>query len=88
MGLCCAYIVGIIPPFIWQCTPIPFSWTFWSGDQRGKCLQVNALAWAASSINVVLDVAVIVVPIPELFKLSLTRKKKIQIISMFCVGFL
>lgn len=42
----------------------------------------------AAILNIVLDVATLCLPLWELYKLSLSRKKKIQIMLMFSVGFL
>ncbi|KAJ4414870.1 hypothetical protein N0V82_007663 [Gnomoniopsis sp. IMI 355080] len=38
-------------------------------------------------LNLVLDLAVLILPLSELWKLSMTLRKKLQILSMFCVGF-
>ncbi|KAJ4185738.1 hypothetical protein NW755_008189 [Fusarium falciforme] len=43
--------------------------------------------WMAAILNIVLDVATLCLPLWELYKLSLSRKKKIQIMLMFSVGF-
>ena len=37
-------------------------------------------------MNIVLDIIVIGVPIPELLRLSLSTKKKVYIIMMFSIG--
>lgn len=42
----------------------------------------------AAGLNLVLDVAVLILPLPELYQLSMSAKKKVQILAMFCVGFL
>lgn len=44
--------------------------------------------WMAAALNLVLDLSVLILPLPELVALSLSLRKKIQILSMFCVGFL
>ncbi|KAI0388082.1 hypothetical protein F5Y04DRAFT_286980 [Hypomontagnella monticulosa] len=72
---------------IFQCDPIPGAWKFWDGEFEAKCISINVLAWSAAAINIALDVAVIVLPLPELFKLSLSLRKRLQIIAMFAVGF-
>lgn len=42
----------------------------------------------AAALNLALDLAVLILPLTELWKLSMTLRKKLQILSMFCVGFL
>lgn len=88
MGICAAYLCATIPATIWQCTPLPYVWTSWTGETQGSCVNVFILTWCASSINILLDIIVILLPIPHILKLTLSRKKKIQIVGMFCVGLL
>lgn len=42
----------------------------------------------AAGLNLVLDLAVLILPLPELARLSMSLRKKLQILAMFCVGFL
>lgn len=72
---------------IFQCNPISGAWTFWDGETESKCLSINILGWSAAAINIALDLAVIVLPLPSLFGLSLSMRKRLQIIAMFAVGF-
>ena|ERR1700743_132082 len=88
MGFVTTFLVAILPATIFQCTPISYMWTSWTGETKGHCINVSTLTWFASSINIIQDIAVIVLPIPHLLHLSLSRKKKLQIVSMFCVGLL
>jgi len=88
MGFCVAYLFAILPATIWQCTPVSYMWTSWSGETEGHCIDVFLLTWVATSANIILDLAVILLPVPQLLKLTLSKKKKIQIVAMFCVGLL
>ncbi|KAI0889296.1 uncharacterized protein GGS22DRAFT_69641 [Annulohypoxylon maeteangense] len=72
---------------IFQCNPISGAWTFWDGETESKCISINILGWSAAAINIALDLAVIVLPLPALFGLSLSLRKRLQIIAMFAVGF-
>ncbi|CAJ2512717.1 Uu.00g008360.m01.CDS01 [Anthostomella pinea] len=73
---------------IFQCDPIPGAWLFWDGTFHGtrECLNINILGWSAAAINITLDLAVILLPMPELFMLSMSMRKKLQIVAMFAVG--
>jgi hypothetical protein len=88
MAICTAYMFATIIATIWQCTPLSYVWTGWSGETEGHCIDVFVLTWIATSLNILLDILIILLPIPHLLKLTLSRKKKIQIVSMFCVGLL
>ncbi|KAI1379617.1 hypothetical protein F4677DRAFT_464850 [Hypoxylon crocopeplum] len=82
-----AYAVTYDFLLIFQCDPIPGAWRFWDGEFEAKCISINVLGWSAAAINIALDLAVIVLPLPELFRLSLSLRKRLQIIAMFAVGF-
>jgi hypothetical protein len=70
-----------------QCHPIQGAWRSWDGTFEAKCISINILGWTAAAINILLDLAVIALPLPELFRLSMSMKKKVQIVMMFAVGF-
>jgi len=86
MGLCIAYTCSMVPTDIFQCTPISYTWTSWSGETQGHCLNIYLQAWASGILNILLDILVIVLPIPHLLGLTMSRKKKVQVVAMFSVG--
>ena len=71
-----------------QCHPIPGVWRSWDGEYEARCISINLIGWTAAAINILLDLLVIILPLPELLRLSMSLKKKVQIVSMFAVGFL
>lgn len=73
---------------IFQCNPISGAWRTWDGEFEAQCISINGLGWSAAAINIALDLAVIFLPLPELYKLSLSLRKRLQIMAMFAVGFL
>ncbi|KAK9778379.1 hypothetical protein SCAR479_04781 [Seiridium cardinale] len=81
------YALGYDLVLIFQCSPISGAWLSWDGEYEAKCVSINILGWSAAAINIALDLATIVLPLPELFQLSMSWKKKIQILLMFMVGF-
>ncbi|KAI4860998.1 hypothetical protein F4820DRAFT_83025 [Hypoxylon rubiginosum] len=72
---------------IFQCNPISGAWRTWDGEFEAQCISINGLGWSAAAINIALDLAVIFLPLPELYKLSLSLRKRLQIMAMFAVGF-
>ena len=50
------------------------------------CMNQNTFWYVAASYNVALDIFILVIPIPELLKLNLSLKKKIQLIAIFSTG--
>jgi hypothetical protein len=82
---CYAIVFDFLLAF--QCNPIPGAWMAWDGTYPSKCISINLLGWSAAGINILLDLCVIILPLPELFRLSMSLRKKVQIIMMFAVGF-
>jgi hypothetical protein len=86
MGVVVAYGIAFTFVCVFNCTPMSYIWTSWDGEHTGKCINFNAFAWAHAGINIILDVILVGVPIPELLALSLSTKKKVFIILMFSMG--
>ncbi|KFA60674.1 hypothetical protein S40285_05070 [Stachybotrys chlorohalonatus IBT 40285] len=72
---------------IFQCTPIPFNWEGWKG-QFGpfQCLDINRLTVACASLNIALDVIILVLPMPLLIGLEMSWRSKAGILFMFSLG--
>ena len=73
---------------IFQCTPVELAWNKWREVKNGRCNNFNAQTWANAAINIAIDITVLALPMPELLKLSLSRKKKIGVCLMFSIGIL
>ncbi|KAF2116965.1 hypothetical protein BDV96DRAFT_490166 [Lophiotrema nucula] len=72
---------------IFQCKPIFFFWNGWRGDKPGHCMNVQLFGFIRGGIEIFLDLAILTMPLPMLYGLNMSSKKKLQIMSMFCVGF-
>ncbi|RQM04638.1 hypothetical protein DH86_00004146, partial [Scytalidium sp. 3C] len=86
-----AFNIGYLIAFeiisIWQCRPINGAWKRWDGTYPAKCNNINLQSWMSAAFNIILDLCMVALPLPELYKLSMSRKKKIHIMLMFSVGF-
>ncbi|KAG6359894.1 hypothetical protein INS49_010947 [Diaporthe citri] len=87
VGFNIAYLIVFEVISIFQCRPIAGAWLAWDKTFEATCNDINMQGWMAAALNLVLDLSVIILPLPELAGLSLSLRKKIQILSMFCVGF-
>ncbi|KAF6829345.1 CFEM domain-containing protein [Colletotrichum plurivorum] len=87
IGLNVAYFIVFELISIFQCTPIDGAWRAWDKEYPAKCNNINIQGWAAAGVNIALDLATLILPLTELYKLSMSMKKKVQIILMFSVGF-
>ena len=83
-----AFIISFSMAVTFHCTPISYTWTGWTGETQGTCVNFNAFAWAHAIINIIFDIYVIALPIPELLKLHVSRRRLVHLILMFSVGFL
>ena len=83
-------IIGTIFMFFsaFQCWPISYSWTKWSGETHGSCTQVDIGVFIHGGMNMVLDLAILLLPLPKLRQLQLNYswQKKARIFIMFSVG--
>jgi len=53
-----------------------------------RCVNVNAQAYATSSISIAQDFIILLVPVPWLARLNVGLRKKINILLMFSIGIL
>ncbi|KAI1420435.1 hypothetical protein F5Y12DRAFT_773085 [Xylaria sp. FL1777] len=72
---------------IFQCTPISFFWTGWSGETTGKCIDINVFSWARAAIEIAVDIAIISLPFRDVIRTQLSWKMKVQVFIMFALGF-
>jgi hypothetical protein len=61
-------------------------WDFWDKEHEGRCLDINTFMVSASAVNIVVDLIIIILPIPELLNLKLSWRKKIGLMAIFLVG--
>ncbi|TDZ30088.1 hypothetical protein CTRI78_v011889 [Colletotrichum trifolii] len=87
IGLNVAYLIVFELISIFQCSPVDGAWRAWDKEYPAKCNNINIQGWAAAGVNIVLDLGTLILPLNELYKLSLSTKKKVQIMLMFSVGF-
>ncbi|KAH8433939.1 uncharacterized protein LDX57_011575 [Aspergillus melleus] len=88
MGIVLAYCVVYMVGLAFECLPVSYIWTQWTGETIGHCLNINAFGWSCAIWNIILDLAIMAVPLFGVRKLSLRRRKKILIMVMFGAGLL
>jgi hypothetical protein len=89
MGLVTCFGIGNTFAMMLQCKPLSFFWAGWRGEMAGKCtVDVRLFGFIRGAIEIMLDLAIISLPLPMLARLQMSMRKKIQIMSMFCVGFI
>ncbi|PGH00426.1 hypothetical protein GX51_05834 [Blastomyces parvus] len=86
MAVTLAYGIVFIIVSVFQCSPIKLAWLRWDGETPGRCNNINLQGWTSAAFNIVLDLVTLALPLRELSKMDLWRKKKIHICIMFSVG--
>ncbi|KAL9001914.1 MAG: hypothetical protein Q9188_005129 [Gyalolechia gomerana] len=69
-----------------QCTPIFYSWTQYTGKTTGKCVNFTALLVSTAVINICTDVAVLVLPMPSVWNLKIEKAQKVAASGIFLLG--
>ncbi|KAG6361253.1 hypothetical protein INS49_009477 [Diaporthe citri] len=77
-------IIFIVGLFI-VCQPLPFYWAY-ADDTQGTCHDYIDESGVYPGLNMFLDVWMIVLPASQLWRLKITRKAKIGIMAMICLG--
>lgn len=88
IGLNVAYLITFVLISVFQCNPLKGAYLRWDGEHDFKCNNINAQGWAAAVFNMILDIVVMVMPLPELYGLNLSMRKKIGLLCMFSLGIL
>lgn len=72
---------------IFQCIPLSYSWEGWKGTYGPhKCVDVNTLAFTAAGFSIAQDVVILILPLPLLARLQVSRRSKIEVMVMFSLG--
>lgn len=71
---------------IFQCIPIQAAWTGWDGVVHARCMDANAIAWVNAGVNIIFDLIILILPLPELAKLVMSWERKIHILLLFGLG--
>lgn len=87
MGACACYGIAFLLVSVFQCIPVSLAWHHWDNEHPGRCNDINAQGWTSAAFNVILDVVVLLLPMPVIAKLELNVRKKILILLMFSIGF-
>ena len=65
------------------CTPIS---KFWDGSIKGHCINKNVFYIFGSTMQLVTDVAVLVIPLPFVWSVRIDTMKKIGLSVIFLLG--
>lgn len=79
-------VLILIPMTIWQCVPIHAIWDL--GRSHARCLSLPGLAYANAGVNLATEIAILILPLPLLQKLRVSKSTKAALYAMFGTGIL
>ncbi|WYZ36722.1 hypothetical protein EsH8_II_000228 [Colletotrichum jinshuiense] len=72
---------------IFQCLPLEYNWLGWKGDfGPHHCLDINTLAFLAGGLSISHDIIILLLPLPLLWGLNMSKRSKAGIFVMFSLG--
>ncbi|KAK6412043.1 hypothetical protein LTR95_018022 [Oleoguttula sp. CCFEE 5521] len=83
LGIVVSWSLGSIAATILQCIPIAGSW---DKSVHAKCIDSNAFWMGYSISNILTDVMVLALPIPQVLKLHLDLRERILLCGVFLMG--
>ncbi|KAK3613643.1 hypothetical protein LTR56_027759 [Elasticomyces elasticus] len=87
MGVVVLYTCWTVLSAIFACTPIHFFWAQGLKQQlHGTCLKRLVVWFVNASINILTDIAIVILPMPWLRALNLPKRQRIALMLVFCLG--
>jgi hypothetical protein len=87
------WFVGSTAFYIFQCTPVKYYWTRLEVAIEhpatpivGKCVSSIASIGTPIMLNTISDLAILLLPVPILFKLQTSLQKQIRLVLLFSLG--
>ncbi|KAJ0269474.1 hypothetical protein COL940_012417 [Colletotrichum noveboracense] len=85
-----AFLVGSYPIYFmitmgFCCNPLSHYWTQFKGT-TGTCLDVGHFFFILAIINLITDVILLAIPVPEILKLQMSKDKKIAVCGILGLG--
>ena len=69
---------------VFQCSPVPYAWD--KSISGGNCIDVASFYIYISIPNVITDVAILLLPLPMIFKLHTNQSQKVGLSIVFLLG--
>ena len=83
-GLAVGVCVSQVIPTIFQCTPVAYAWN--KAIVGGHCINVHVMWIIQDIFFLVLDIYIVVLPLPMIWNLQIARAEKIAISGIFLLG--
>ncbi|MCJ1373573.1 hypothetical protein MMC20_004801 [Loxospora ochrophaea] len=83
IGIVASYYTASFVATIFECNPVQGSWM---KQLHPKCINTNSFFFANAGFNIASDVMIMVLPIPILNTLQITKKQRVGLFLVFFVG--
>ena len=83
IAICCAFYLASSIAKIWQCIPRV---RIWDKSVPGHCLNLSVVLKSSGIFNLVSDTCILMVPLKDVWKLQMSRTRKLWIYGIFTVG--
>lgn len=83
-SLVLAWYTVLILTVCFGCRPIQYYWD--KTIQGGYCVNANDLAYGITAANVIMDLIILLLPIPSLWSLQMPRGRRLCLVFLFLLG--
>lgn len=73
-----------IIPFATQCVPVQSIWDRTITDRR--CLHLQAVGYSSGGLAMAEDIAILLLPIPYVWRLKISLRRRLAVIALFSIG--
>ena len=84
--LACAYLLMVWVVMLAVCTPISHFWNQYTEPGNGSCIDTTLFFLIAGIINMLIDIVILLIPIPCVLQLNLGLRQRVLLISIFMLG--
>lgn len=73
-------------PYAVQCIPVDSIWDRNITDR--KCVNLPAVGYSSSALAIAEDIAILLLPIPQVWRLQISLRRRLALLALFSIGFL
>lgn len=84
--LACAYPIMVWGVMLGVCTPISHFWNHYTEPGNGSCIDTTLFFLVAGIVNMLIDIVILLIPIPCVLRLSLRLRQRVLLICIFMLG--
>lgn len=74
----CSFFLSIFP-----CRPVR---KFWTPRLEGHCINTGILGWISAIVSIFTDLAIFILPLPQVWKMRLPLRQRLQVIAVLGTG--